>query len=120
MKKIRNDIITVLALIVLALAALVVFRMGKTQGDSVVITIQGKEAFSLPLSQNIERVIESEKGQNILVIENGKAHIKSATCPDGICVNHRAVSRIGETIVCLPNELVVRVVGSGNELDITA
>ena len=40
-----------------------------------------------------------------------------ADCPDQICVNHRPVSRNGESIICLPNEVVVSVKG-GEEAEL--
>ena len=46
---------------------------------------------------------------NTLVIENGKADMISADCPDKLCVNQHAISSNGETIVCLPNKVVVEV-----------
>jgi len=51
----------------------------------------------------------TDSGKNVLVIENGEASIKSATCPDKICVSHRKISKSGETIVCLPNKVVVEI-----------
>ena len=33
----------------------------------------------------------------------------SADCPDKLCVNQHAISSNGETIVCLPNKVVVEV-----------
>ena len=34
-----------------------------------------------------------------------------AECPDQICVKHRAIFREGESIICLPNEIVVTIRG---------
>lgn len=118
MRKTRNDIITVCLLLVLVASALLVFKIAKTQGNSVEVLSGGEVIFSLPLDSDTERVIESKNGKNILVIKNGKASVRSASCPDKICVNHSAISRSGETIVCLPNELVIRVVGEKSELDV--
>lgn len=117
MRKTRNDIITVCLLLVLAISALLVFKIGKTQGKSVEILSGGEKLFSLPLDSDTERIIESKKGSNVLVIKNGKASVRSASCPDKICANHNAISRVGETIVCLPNELVIRVIGEDDGLD---
>lgn len=51
-------------------------------------------------------------GANTLVIEQGKARMKEADCPDQICVHHREISRNGESIICLPNQVVVSVQSS--------
>ena len=49
------------------------------------------------------------KHRNRLVICDGKAYMETATCPDGICVAHRPIFRNGESIVCLPNRVVITV-----------
>ena len=41
--------------------------------------------------------------------------MEEADCPDRLCVRQGAVSRVGESIICLPHELVVTV--EGEEMD---
>ena len=36
--------------------------------------------------------------------------MKEANCRDLICVHHKAISGNGESIVCMPNRIVVEVV----------
>ena len=44
-----------------------------------------------------------------------------ADCPDKLCVNQNAVSKNGESIICLPNKVVVTVDSSENsEFDAVA
>ena len=38
--------------------------------------------------------------------------MSSATCPDGDCVKQGRICDEGETIVCLPNKVVVEILGS--------
>ncbi len=56
------------------------------------------------LSEN--RTIDID-GTNIIVIENGEAYMKSATCPDKLCVLQGKIGEKGGSIVCLPNKVVV-------------
>ncbi len=41
------------------------------------------------------------------MIRNGKADMTEADCPDKLCVKQRAISRNKESIICLPNKVVV-------------
>lgn len=117
-KKILRDIILAFSIISVSLVSLLIFKEGKS-GDYVSVSIKGAEKLRLSLNQNIERIIETENGNNILKIENGMAYISDADCPDLLCAKHRAISKTGETIVCLPHSLVIRVVSDKNGLDIT-
>ena len=46
------------------------------------------------------------------MIENGSVVMEWADCPDQLCVNHRSISRDGESIICLPNRVVVSIEGT--------
>ena len=52
--------------------------------------------------------------KNKVLIKDRKVRMEDADCPDQICVNHRAISRDGESIICLPNQTIVRSVVERN------
>ena len=47
------------------------------------------------------------------MIEDGAARMEDADCPDQICVRQGKIRAQGETIICLPNRVVVRITGTG-------
>ena len=105
----KNDLLLILILALgLALAALGLFLFRKT-GDTVTVLIDGTVQGEYRLDEDREIEIRVPDGYNILVIENGSAYIRNASCPDGICVAHRPISHSGESIICLPNKVVIEV-----------
>ena len=46
---------------------------------------------------------------NVVEIKDGKVSVTEASCKNQVCVRHGAISGPGESIVCLPNRLVVRI-----------
>ncbi len=118
MKKTKNDIILIAILLLLAAAGFLLFSALKTGGDTVVVLIDGVESASYPLGVDTEVVIKTEGGTNTLVISGGSAYVKTADCPDGICAAHRPVKNVGETIVCLPHSLVIKVESKAAENNI--
>jgi len=93
---------------------LFVFR---SSGDTVKVTVDGKLYGTYSLSQTITEDIksgETDNQLNRLVISDGKAYMETASCPDGICVAHRPIFRNGESIVCLPNRVVITVITDSN------
>ena len=50
---------------------------------------------------------------NTVEIKSGSVSVTDASCRNQVCVRHGAISRPGESIVCLPNRLVVTIEGSG-------
>ena len=122
-KNSRNDIILIGTLLVAALIAYVgiyFYQRLYTDKAIAVVTIAGEEYDRYPLDKDMIEKIELPDGSyNILEIRNGKADITEASCPDGICVNDRAVSMNHETIVCLPNKVVIEIEnGEDAEIDV--
>ncbi len=112
-KKHRNDIILAVVMIFVAAAGFLLYKGTQKTGSYVAVIQDGEEIQRFSLSEEVEYRIEQEDGHyNLLCIKGGKAYMQSADCPDQICVNHRPVNHVGETIVCLPNELVIKVISS--------
>ena len=120
-RKLKNDIILAVIVVVVAAAGLLLVNVFRTEGSFAVIKIDGKETGRYPLSVDTEVIIETgDDGRNTLVIEDNKAFMKDANCPDKICEGHSKISYKGETIVCLPHKVVIEIVteDSENELDV--
>ena len=112
-EKRKREVILVLSLLVLSGASFWFIRQyqaATTKNAAVVIYVEDKEVGRYSLSE--DRTIEVEgkdEGKNIFRIRNGKVSVIKASCPDKICVHHKKISKNGETIVCLPNRVVVEV-----------
>ncbi len=113
-RKLLFDGILISVLLLAALAAFLIIRAASKPGSSVRISVNGEITEEYPLSVNAE--YELSDGENILVIENGEAYVRWASCPDKVCVNSGRISRTGERIVCLPNRVEIRVVGESDEI----
>ncbi len=55
-----------------------------------------------------EITLNGKFGKNIIFISHGHIEMKSAECPDKICVKHGALEIGGTPIVCLPNKVVIQ------------
>ena len=112
-RKLRNDIIFISVLIALIMAAALGVLLFSRDGDTVIVTVDGQIYGEYSLNTDRQVEIVNGEGYNLLVIEGGKAFVKSASCPDGICSSHRAVSKDGESIICLPNKVVIEIRARG-------
>ena len=111
-KKHRNDCILILSVLFVAVAGIVYLTFFRSAGDTVTVTVDAEIYGVYSLSEDrIQDIYTGENGQhhNRLVIKDGKAFVEAASCPDGICVAHKPVFRDGESIICLPNRVVVTV-----------
>lgn len=109
MKKLftKTDLIIALAVLVLGFALLLFLKL-TPQGETAVITAEGREEIKIPLSGEYEKI----KVNGVVICrENGEIYIKSSDCRDKICQRSGHLSKKGETAVCAPNRVAVRIYG---------
>lgn len=99
----KNDIFLLIAITLAALLLIFALKLFPQEKSEVVIMVNGTEKARLPLDKDAEY----DTGGNIIAIEAGKAFMKSADCPDKLCIKQGSVSAGGTPIVCLPNKVVV-------------
>ncbi|MEA4933891.1 MAG: NusG domain II-containing protein [Lawsonibacter sp.] len=54
---------------------------------------------------------------NTILVEHGCIRVSEASCPDQICVHQGTISDGTVPIVCLPNHLIIEIIGGGEALD---
>lgn len=112
----KNDFKLMVTIIGVAVL-LLLWRNLKEDGKENVIQIEVNGVWRGTYALSKDREVDIN-GTNHLVIKNGKADVIDAKCPDKICVKQKPISKNGESIVCLPNKVIITVVeGEENELD---
>ena len=114
----KRDILLAGGIVLVALVMLLVMHVtGETKGNQVQITVNGEIYGTYPLEK--DQTIEVTEGEfhNVIRIEDGQAYMEEADCPDGYCKRQGTISRVNETIVCLPHKLVAEVESDGSTTD---
>lgn len=109
----KKDIIIYLSVLLLFGAAFIitaVIRLNRPVGAFARVSVDGRIIADYALSRDLETVIEGYGGSLKLVIKDGSVDVTDSTCPDKICVRHRPVTRTGESIICMPNRVVVEII----------
>lgn len=60
------------------------------------------------VTNEYEITLSGEYGDNIILVSNGHIKMKSADCPDKLCVEHGELKNSYSPIVCLPNKVVIK------------
>ena len=112
----KKDMVLGIGIVVIALIMLLIMQMTRTEeGNRIQITLDGKVYGTYSLGKN--RVIEVKDGSfyNKIRIEDGKAYMEEANCPDGYCEEQGKISGRTQTIVCLPHKLVLEFLEADND-----
>ena len=107
----KGDLILRVVVLLVAAGVYLFYSAGADAGNGVTVTVDGKEAAFLSLRENDTLRIDTEDGYNVVTVQEGEVFLTEADCRDQICVEHKKISKVGETIVCLPHKLVVEIVG---------
>ncbi len=118
----KNDIILIGSIIIIAIAAIFIFQLTKSEGAKIVITVDGEAYKTLDLNKDTTLNIDDHMGhKNMIVVKDGTVKMTEANCPDKLCVKHKSIHYSHETIVCLPHKLVVEIIdGETSDVDIIA
>ena len=111
-KFLNNKIEKILWIIILGVAvALFLFlKFSANDGEQVIVKVDKKEIARYDLNTDREVVIDGKDGgKNTLVIKDGKAYIKDATCPDKLCEHQGKIHMVGQSLICLPNRVVIEI-----------
>ena len=107
----RGDIFLIVGCLLAALVCCGLWLGLRKQGGAVIVEQEGRETARYALDEDRTVRIEGEGGYNTLVIEGGQVWLSEADCPNLLCV------KTGQSIVCLPHKLAVRIVGGASPLD---
>lgn len=116
----KADIILFVVLVVIGLAASAVLAMSRSEAGKdakVVIESNGKTFAEYSLYSDETVTVPAPKKTsadapgyyNVVKISGGEVSVTEASCKNQVCVKHGSIKHTGETIVCLPNRLVVRI-----------
>jgi hypothetical protein len=123
MKLRKGDIAIILILAVAVISWLGINKLSESKDDrQVVIETNGSVYKTIPLkegmkTQDIHIKLDNGKYIDIVVDKNG-AYVSDVICPDKVCQKTGLVDKVGQSIVCLPNKVVVYIEGkSAPEVD---
>lgn len=121
MKKPAVAVILALLLVITGLSAWFLLSPKQQGGTLARITLDGVVVDEIDLSALARpycRTVTGKSGlSNTIRAEDGRIWVDHADCPDQVCVRQGPISQRSVPIVCLPNQLVIEIVGGGSGLD---
>ena len=108
--------IPVILLAVLIGAAGILFSLRSTEGDTVqVLTPFGEYLY--PLKKDSRVTVKGYLGNYVIEIRSGRVHAVESNCPLQACIKRGWISMSGDSIVCIPNRIIVRIESREQKVD---
>ena len=110
MKKRKTDIIIITIIILVAIISyFFISAFFKDEGTKVQVFQNNKLVKEFPINKDKTYEIKDKDKINIVTVRSGKVFMKDANCPDKLCVKQGSISSNGESIICLPHKVIVKV-----------
>lgn len=113
----KLDIVIIILLFILSFTPNIIFSKTISNSNKLVyasIKIDGKLYDNIPLSTNKgekKSNIKTATGNNSILISDNIIKVISADCKDDLCVKQGEISKVGESIICLPHKLIIEIKG---------
>ncbi len=110
MKQIRLGDIAILAVSI----AIIVFSLGtytNFSGEPQVHVRTDNGEFIYDLTVDSFATFTGPVGETSIEIKDGKVHVHDSDCRNKVCISAGWVSRVGDWIICLPNNVFLLIEG---------
>lgn len=116
----KMDIIIIVVLIISSFIPHFIYSSvgsKNNKGLYATIKVDGNvhNTIDLPTTSEEKFIIQTENGTNTILVNNNEINIVHADCKDELCVKQGSISKIGKTLICLPNKLIIEI--KGDEYD---
>lgn len=107
----KADVVLGIMILILGSASSAYIFMPGHEGGRAVIKLNGEEYGTYKLSEDRIIRIEENNHLNVVQIKDGNVAMVSSSCKNRLCVNTGKITRTSQAIVCLPNRVMVEIVG---------
>ena len=112
-KTLRNDIILIVSLLLVAIISLVVVLSSRQRNVlTAKVYVQDQLRLTVDLAKNEEYIIEGSKGNLIVETKDGAIRVKESNCPHQDCVRMGFVNTSNRPIICAYNATYIIIEGT--------
>ena len=107
----------IIILFLLSFIGIRLFLSPKAEPKSVLVR-SSSEVVRYPIDVYTELCIESNGYTLYITIDKGYVFVQETDCPNRLCRAQGKISKAGQSIVCIPAELIITVEGGTSDADI--
>ena len=107
------DFILIGIIFIAAVALILIPFLPQKEAATVEIYVDGKLFLQTSITQSASVSVD---GHMTVVIEDGIVFVEDSDCPNGLCVKTGKISASGQSIICLPNRIFIKILGE-SEVD---
>ena len=110
----KSDIKLIVILCVVLFGIFLFVNVNKKKGTMAEVYYKDKLVNTIDLSIDKEYVVEGELGDVVLEVKDNMIGVKKENSPLHICSKEGFIGDSSRTLICLPNKIIIKIVGKSN------
>lgn len=105
-----------LIIVLLFITIITFLTISQKEAKSAIVYYQNKPILNIDLKTDNTYEVNGTNGKVKIIVKNKKIKVESENSPKHLCSKQGYISKSYETIVCLPNEIVIKI-NNKDEID---
>lgn len=114
----KNDWILIIIILLIVCTLLIFFKFTNQDSNQALVYNDNKLILTIDLTKDKRYQVTGYNGKVNIEVNNKKIRVSSETSNYHLCSKQGYISKSWETIVCLPNKIVIRVTSVNNNYDV--
>lgn len=111
----KNDFKLILILVLFSLVFLTYYKIFSDESSNIAYVYYEDEVIlKIDLTKNAEYDVEGYNGNIHIVVSDNKIKVDEENSPKHLCSRQGFISSSNESIVCLPNKVVIKILGKSD------
>lgn len=111
----KKDKILIISLLIISIISVLILNLSDKEVSKAYVYYDNKLLKKIDLNVNKNYTFKGSKGKVIVTVKNKKIKVDKETSEYHLCSKMGYISKPHETIICLPNKIVIEI--GGNEVD---
>lgn len=110
----KKDIVLIIVLLLIIGLWLIITNFVKQDGEWAIVTYENKEILTISLNKDNVYTVKGANGDVVIEVHNHQIRVNEENSPYHYCSKQGYIAAKGESIICLPNKIVVKIVGESS------
>lgn len=110
----KSDIKLLIILSIVIISIFFVINITKKGGTIAEVYYEDELVLTIDLNIDKEYIVDGELGDVVLEVKNKQIRVKEENSPKHICSKEGFIGDSSRTLICLPNKIIVKIVGEAN------
>lgn len=110
----KSDLKLIIILLIILISAIIIIIGTSTKSDKAVVYHNNELIKTIDLKINKDYIINGDNGKIKIIVNNNRIKVASENSKNHLCSKQGYISHSYESIICLPNKVVIKIIGKSN------